>query len=107
MQKGCLCKVVPPGTVTGRTTQSDGWRSWGVRKAEHSALLPKPAAVLLLAPVTFCRDRVLASLHLGHCPTWVELQEGFRQAEHSALLPKLVTFAKLRHDVAGFQQSLQ
>ena len=73
-------------------------------------LLPKPAAVLLLTPVTSCRGRVLAmgsSLALGHCPTWSELRQEFRQAEHSALLPKLVTPAKLRRDVAGFQQNLQ
>ena len=48
-----------------------------------------------------------ALLALGRRPTWLELQQEFRQAEHPALLPKLVTPAKLGHDVAGFQQSLQ
>ena len=64
----------------------------GFRQAQHSALLFRLAAVLLLTPVTFYRGRVLAmgtSLFLGHRPTWVELQEGFRQAQHSALLFRL------------------
>ena len=58
------------------------------RQAEPSALLPKPAAVLLLTPVTFCRGRVLAvgsSLPLCHRPTWSELRQESRQAKHSAL----------------------
>ena len=87
---GGFTALVPLPNLVGAATGVQARSAFSAQASPAAVmLLPKPAAVLLLTPVTFCRGRVLAvgaSLPLCHCPTWSEPRQDFRQAKHFALL---------------------